>query len=78
MVTVAPVREVDGVAFAAIGLSNMLNSGGAVLQCRLQRSAAHTSSSPVQNGSDGKPGHGLTGERTSFQSSFYSVLYMRL
>jgi hypothetical protein len=35
VVTLAPVMELRGVAFAAVGLPHMLNAGGAVLRCTL-------------------------------------------
>jgi len=39
VVTLAPVMELHGVAFAAVGLPHMLNAGGAVLRCTLARGA---------------------------------------
>lgn len=38
VVTISPVMEVDGIAFAAIGLTDMLNAGGAVMDVQM---AAH-------------------------------------
>lgn len=48
VVTVAPVLQHQGIRAAAVGLSNMLNSGGAVLSCSLH--------SPSQ--SESLPGNG--------------------
>ena len=65
VVTFAPVREMEGVAFAALGLTGMLNSGGAVLECSLRQGTAQ--SQPSQNGNAGgngrKPSRGIAGER---------------
>ena len=36
IVTLAPVMRTDGLAFAALGLENMLNAGGAVLSASLE------------------------------------------
>ncbi len=40
MVTFAPLMEQDDIQFAALGLRNMLNGGGAILACSGLRSAA--------------------------------------
>ena len=40
MVTFAPLLEQDDIQFAALGLRNMLNGGGAILACSGLRSAA--------------------------------------
>lgn len=40
MVTFAPIREREGIAFAAIGLTDMLNCGGAVSSCHLQKGSS--------------------------------------
>ena len=45
MLTIAPVLQHEGVRAAAVGLSNMLNSGGAVLSCSL-----HSPSQDTGNG----------------------------
>ena len=43
MVTITPVLQHQGVRAAALGLSNMLNSGGAVLSCHLHSSSQNKS-----------------------------------
>lgn len=48
MVTIAPVLQHQGIRAAAVGLSNMLNSGGAVLSCSLH--SPSQDSSPPGNG----------------------------
>lgn len=40
IVTIAPVVELSGVHFAALGLSDMLNGGGAVTACSLVPASA--------------------------------------
>ena len=49
IVTFAPIRESTAVKFAAIGLTDMLNCGGAVLDCQLR----HV---PSTNGRDARKG----------------------
>lgn len=34
-ITIAPIVETDGVGFAAVGLVNMINTGGAVLSSQV-------------------------------------------
>lgn len=52
--TFAPMRELGGLSFAAIGLTSMLNAGGAVLECQLvhndkiNRDSCNTNSSNIQ------------------------------
>ncbi|KAK9820373.1 hypothetical protein WJX72_009606 [[Myrmecia] bisecta] len=48
VVTIAPIEEQAGVAFAAVGLTNMFNSGGAVMSCILD---ARGDSSDTQSSS---------------------------
>ena len=48
MVTIAPVLQHQGIKAAAVGLSNILNSGGAVLSCSLH--SPSQDSSPAGNG----------------------------
>ena len=66
VVTFAPVLEAEGLAFAAIGLTDMLNSGGAVLGCSLRRGTVPVEPTPIQprsgrNGSKPKASRGMTG-----------------
>lgn len=60
VVTFAPVLEKEGVRFAALGLTEMLNSGGAVLSCRLDKGVA--ASSRAGNGHSRKAARTVTGE----------------
>ena len=48
VLTITPVLQHEGVRAAAVGLSNMLNSGGAVLSCSLH--SPSQDSSPPGNG----------------------------
>ena len=66
MVTFAPVLEAEGLAFAAIGLTDMLNSGGAVLGCSLRQGTVLVEPTPSQprsgrNGSQPKAARSMTG-----------------
>ena len=78
VVTVAPVRELEGVSFAALGLTSMLNSGGAVLECSLRQGTANTLPGPSQNSKNGgsqgngkTPSRGIAGEDWSLLSTCY-------
>lgn len=46
ILVVAPVQQLGSTAFAAVGLVNMLNAGGAVLSCRLQLPSNGSSCGP--------------------------------
>ena len=46
ILVVAPVQQLGSTAFAAVGLVNMLNAGGAVLSCRLQLPSSGSSCGP--------------------------------
>ena len=80
VVTFAPVRELEGVAFAALGLTSMLNSGGAVLECSLRQGTANALPDPSQTSQNGgsqgngkKLSRGIAGEHWSLMSSCYKV-----
>ena len=46
ILVVAPVQRLGSTAFAAVGLVNMLNAGGAVLSCQLQLLSSGSSCGP--------------------------------
>ena len=46
ILVVAPVQQLGSTAFAAVGLVNMLNAGGAVLSCQLQLPSSGSSCGP--------------------------------
>lgn len=48
--TFSPVRQLEGVSFAAIGLTNMLNAGGAILDCQLRQSSSSNGYGSQKNG----------------------------
>lgn len=50
VVTFAPIRHSERVAFAAIGLTSMLNCGGAVLDCQLRQEASTNGRDSGKNG----------------------------
>ncbi len=61
MVTIAPVIEREGVHFAALGLPDMLNGGGAIQSCSLVHLQALTGGRKWLAGLLGLPGSGSSG-----------------
>ena len=56
MVTIAPVIHARSLAVAVIGLSNMLNSGGAIQACELTSAAADAAGSRSKQSTDSDSG----------------------
>ena len=48
--TFAPIRDADRICFAAIGLTSMLNCGGAVLDCQLRHEVPTKGTNSGKNG----------------------------
>ena len=57
MVTVAPVLQHGDLRTAVVGLSNMLNPGGAVLSCSLHSANEQTSSGQAKSASENGSSH---------------------
>ena len=72
IVTFAPIRSLHGISFAALGLTNMLNCGGAVLECQLLPGTSTNGRESRKAGS----GSSVTGEDTSFHSGKAHVLFL--